>query len=313
MPFTGVKRSRNKVLLAKVEVTSGTAETGLLAADVVYVSEATMSPQPNVINLDELGGSIDQGESIVTTLPVQIATTTPIRGSGTAGTAPSFGKLLLASGMSQTIVATTSVTYAPISTPPQTLTFWLYEDGLLYKMTGSAGAPTLTLATGAFPSISANFTGTYPATGAKTDAANPTVTASPTSPLVWRGDIGGSFKIDTVAAAVSNFTLDFGNNLVSPEDPNASGGIVGTLITARNITGTINPLETSVATRDLFGKFRAGTTAVIEAVVGQTAGNRFTLGATIKFLGETYADDGGVIRRDYPFQVVTGTLSMVFT
>jgi hypothetical protein len=313
MPFTGVKRSRNKVLLAKIETASGTAETGLLAADVVYVSEANMSPQPNVINLDELGGSIDQGESIVTTLPVQLSTTTPIRGSGTAGTAPSFGKLLKASGMSETVVATTSVTYLPISIPPESLTFWLYEDGLLYKMAGAAGAPTLTLATGAFPSIACNFTGTYPATGAKTDAANPTVTASPTSPLVWRGDIGGTFTISGVAAAVSNFTLDFGNNLVSPEDANASGGIVGTIITARNITGTINPLETSVATRDLFAAFRVGTTVPIVAIVGQTAGNIFRVQATIKFLGETYADDGGVIRRDYPFQVVAGTLQLVFT
>lgn len=313
MPFTGVKRSRNKVLLAQIEAVSGTPETGLVAADVVYVSEATMSPQPNVINLDELGGSIDQGESIVTTLPVQLATTTPLRGSGTAGTAPSLGRILLASAMSETIVATTSVTYAPISTPPETLTFWLYEDGILYIMTGSAGAPTLTLATGAFPSLTCNFTGTYPATGAKTDAANPVITPSPTSPLVWRGDIGGSFEIDAVAAAVSNFTLDFGNNLVSPEDPNSSGGIVGTIITARNITGTINPLETSVATRDLFSDFRAGTTVDIEAIVGQTPGNIITIDATIKFLGENYADDGGVVRRDYPFQVEAGSLAIVFT
>ena len=312
MPFTQNLRMRRKALLVGIEATSGAGGEVLDATDVVFVDTGVPGVNPGTVDRDELGSTIDAGETIITSLIATLTTDFALRGSGTPGTAPSIGRLLIASGFQQTIVAATSVTYTLHSNHPETLEMQLFEDGVYYRMVGMAGAPSFTFSTGGVIMASCNWSGTYHPTTAKGDAVIPAVGASPTSALVPRGDVGGVMTIAGTAAAVSSFTLDIGNEISNPQDINAPGGVQGASIVRRNLTGSINPLETLVATRNLFSTFRAGTTLALVVKAGATAGNIVTLNATVKLLGESEADDGGFVRRDYPFQVRSG-FSLVFT
>jgi hypothetical protein len=53
--------------------------------------------------------------TLVANKRVSITFDVELSGSGTAGTAPAFGPLLKAAGLSETVVAITSVTYAGVS------------------------------------------------------------------------------------------------------------------------------------------------------------------------------------------------------
>ena len=59
-----------------------------------------------------------------------------LAGSGTAGTAPRYGALLQACGLSETIVASTSVTYAPVSSAFSSATIYFNNDGIRHILTG---------------------------------------------------------------------------------------------------------------------------------------------------------------------------------
>jgi hypothetical protein len=312
MPFSQNLRMRRKALLVGIEADSGSGDETLDASDVVFVDSGVPGVNPGTVDRDELGSTIDAGETIITSLIATLTTDFALRGSGTAGTAPSIGRLLIACGFNQTIVAGTSVTYTLHSDHPETLQMETYEDGVYYKMVGMAGAPSFTFATGGVIMASCNWSGTYHPTDAKGDDPIPAVGSSTTSALVPRGDAGGVFTIAGTPAAVSNFTLDVGNEIANPQDINAPGGVQGASIVRRNLTGSMNPLEVLVATRNLFATFRAGTTLALVVRAGATVGNIVTLNATVKLLGESEADDGGFIRRDYPFQVRSG-FSLVFT
>src|SRR5690606_24696800 len=133
----------------------------------------------------------------------------------------------------------------------------------------------------------------------KSDAAASAPTYDSSRPPVFRN---GRFKINRLAAAIQNFSIDFGNTLVNPPNPNAVEGFDPAQITGRNITGSMNPAETLVATRDIFADFRAGTKAIVSLSYGSTAGNR--LGIVIPnalYTGETPADRDGIMAKNVPF------------
>lgn len=154
---------------------------------------------------------------------------------------------------------------------------YLYMDGLLYKLFGTRGNPVFNLTAGGPGRISWNLTGIY---GGKSDAAVPAISGyDSTRPPIWRDPDGysGVMMINRAEAALQQLTFDNGNQLVYPDNPNALEGFDPTEITARRMTGTINPLATLVATRDLMADFRAGTSRIINAAYGTVAGNRFAL------------------------------------
>jgi hypothetical protein len=59
-----------------------------------------------------------------------------VRGSGVAGTAPEYGPLMRMSGHSETVVASTSVTYTTIDDNMETGTLYLWGDSQLFKLVG---------------------------------------------------------------------------------------------------------------------------------------------------------------------------------
>jgi len=91
---------------AKIETVSGTdAIGGTPAAGDWIASDFTVDFDPVVVDNTELTGSLDKAPSIVGGLRPRIQLKLPLRGSGSAGTAPEWGRLLQCCTMTETITA----------------------------------------------------------------------------------------------------------------------------------------------------------------------------------------------------------------
>lgn len=99
-----------------------------------------------------------------------------IKGSGTAGTAPEIGPLLRVCGLDETIVASTSVTYAPVSTGYEDGTLYYYKDGTLRKLMGCVGTYNINLEAGSQGKAEFTITGHTQCNGTATAGTATTIT-----------------------------------------------------------------------------------------------------------------------------------------
>lgn len=159
--------------------------------------------------------------------------------------------------------------YLPTSGDTESVTLWVYEDGVLYKVTGNIGNVSGSVDAGGIGRLSWRFQGIV---ASKSDAAIPTGLAYQTSrPPVWRG---GVLAYAGTVGKVSKLTFDAGNNVVMGKNPNAAEGFdFADLVDRDNVAG-IDPEETTVAGQDLFGMYRSGTVGALAAIIGSVAGNR---------------------------------------
>ncbi len=164
--------------------------------------------------------------------------------------------------------------YKPTSDPAdaESLTLYAYKDGKLIKMVGCRGTASLELAAGGLGRLKFEFMGLFVS---ETDAAVPSGIATPSVvPPTWKG---GKFQIDRSPFALNTLQLGFGVQLTMPGNPNTSEGFDYAVGVSRDMSGSIDPLDTLVATADTMNDFRNGTRRIILAQWGTVAGNRFML------------------------------------
>lgn len=97
--------TRNRLVTAKVETTSGTDSTPTPAADAVLVEEPRGTPNLELEQTDEVTGSLDHAQSIVGGGYNQHTARFFAKGSGTPGTAPEFDPYLRGAAMGETTLA----------------------------------------------------------------------------------------------------------------------------------------------------------------------------------------------------------------
>src|SRR5690606_2333639 len=108
-------RTRNAVVLAKIEPTPGTDASPSAESDAVLVENPRWTPTASLVQTNEVTGSLDQLGSIVGGMRVAVEFDVLMRGSGAAGTAPEWGRLLKACGWAE------SVTAAAVPAAPEAL------------------------------------------------------------------------------------------------------------------------------------------------------------------------------------------------
>ncbi len=214
--------------------------------------------------------------------------------------------------MGGSIVATSNyqipsnVLYKPASSTIPSLTFYIYRDGLLYKMVGARGNVKLSLTTGGVGKLTFDFKGMF---SSKTDSAVPSAVYDVTRPPVFRG---GTLLINRLVAAINSLNLDMGNVLTQPDNPNAQEGFDPAEIVDRDLTGSIDPKETLIATRNIMADLRAGNKRIIHGRYGLVTGNK--IGLTFPqalYMDEDDQDRGGIATVNVPFQA-TGQDAGVF-
>lgn len=123
--------TRNRLVLAKVEVTSGTDPTPTEATDAVLVEEPRGTPNMELEQTDEVSGSLDSTQSIVGGGSLDHTGRFFAKGSGAAGAAPEFDPYLQAAALAPTTKATASTGTA--------------QAGATGSITLAAGAPSTDL------------------------------------------------------------------------------------------------------------------------------------------------------------------------
>ena len=295
---------RKRLILIETESTYGTDPTPT-GADAVLVRDLNITPQQSdVVNRDVVRPYLGASQQLLANTRVECTFSVELTGSGTAGTAPAYGKALQACGLSETIVASTSVTYAPVSASFGSVTIYYNIDGLRHKVTGARGTFTINAAVGEIPSIDFTFTGVY---NAPDDSALPSATyANQANPLIFKNGNTSSFQLLSYAGALQSFSFDLGNSLVYRE---LVGGTKQVLLTDRSATGSTTIEAVSIATKDYFAAALTDTTlGNLDFTHGTVAGNIVDFASTKVDIGDvSYGDQDGIAMLTIPYTCVPST------
>lgn len=297
------KLYRKRTVLVQTESTYGTDPTPT-GSDAVQVRNLEITPvESEVLSRDLIRPYLGNSPQLIANTRVVVTFEVEYSGSGTAGTAPRYGRLLKACGFSETIVATTSVTYAPVSASFGSVTMYFSLDGVRHIVTGARGTFTINLNANQIPVLNFTMTGQY---NAPTDTADPTVTfGSQAAPQIFNDTNTTAFTLfASTAIPLQSCTLDVGNEVVYRELVNSSKEVS---IVNRSGSGTLVTEMVSLATKDFFANAVAGTTGAYSIVHGTNAGNIITLATAsgaMSLGGPTYSEDAGVVMLNLPYTLV---------
>ena len=128
---------RNTAVLIKVETTSGTDAVPAAATDAMLLRKFTCKPLDiKYVNMPEVRPYFGKGLDMLGTAFVSGTFELALSGSGAAGTAPMWGRVLRACAFAEVITASSRVDYTPISTALESATMYYYDDGLMKKVLG---------------------------------------------------------------------------------------------------------------------------------------------------------------------------------
>jgi hypothetical protein len=307
--------ARKSYILAKAETTYGTNATPA-NTDAVLVKNLELTPlSGDVVSRDLIRGYLGNSEQLVAQTYAEIKFEVELAGSGTAGTAPRYSNLLLASGMALTTVASTSNTYAPVSGTFGSSTIVYNTDGLNHALTGCRGSFSIKGEVGQVPSLSFSMMGIY---NAPTDSSP--VSASYTTqatPLVFRQGNTSAFSIFGYSGLLQSFDFDIANATVYRQLVGSSTGEV--LITDRKPAGSVMIEAPTLATKDFFGIALGTATGGLSFTHGTTAGNRVVFNSPqTDITTPAYGEQDGVRMLSLPYVSVPTTtgndeVSLAFT
>jgi len=307
--------ARKAYILAKSEATYATSSTPA-NTDAVLVRNLELTPLAgDVVSRDLLRPYLGNSEQLIARTYAELTFEVELAGSGTAGTAPRYGNLLKACGTSETVVASTSVTYAPVSTSFSSSTIVYNCDGLNHVLTGCRGSFTIRAEVGQIPTISFSMVGIF---NAPTDLSPVAATYSnQATPLVFRQGNTSSFSIFGYSGLLQSFDFDLANSTIYRQLVGSSTGEV--LITDRKPAGSVVIESPTIAAKDFFTVALGNTTGSTTFLHGTTAGNRVTFtAAQSDITAPTYSEQDGVSMMTLPFVATPTTagndeLSLVFS
>lgn len=306
---------RKFLILAKIETTQFTDPTPTPAANSILVKNLRITPlriesenrnlgRPYFGNSEELPVM----EEAVIEFDVEIA------GGGTPlGTAPKWGPLMRACGFGETIVATTSVTYNPVSAAFETVYIYAYRDGKLFKFAGCAGNMSFDYAAKRIPHWHFRFVGKYVtatdaavASGSDFSAFQVPKASIPT----WTGTL----TIDAYAAKIAAISGDMQNQVSHAVWMNNET----IAITDRRPRGSITVEAVTLATYNYLTKIQGANLVALAFTHGTTSGNRIAINAPkVQYVDTEESEFEGALadRMNITFNPNTGNdeLSIVCT
>lgn len=299
-----MKLTRKTVIGLKTETTQGTDATLSTSTDYILAQDVELDFNITMLQRAYYRSSLSRLTSVAGRRSIGVKFKTELKGSGSAGTAYApLGAAFQACGMTETVSAGVSVTYAPTSAPAsanyygpgKSCTIEVYIDGLKHLITGCLGTWSLPAEAGNYGLVEFSFMGLY---AAPTDSSNPSATYLSTLPQPF---VSAALTLQTLAAVVSKLTVDFGVDVQERVDANSATSLLGFIIGGRDPKGTIDPEMTTVASHDFFGKLLASTEGVLTFKFGATAGNIVTFNMPkTQYMPPKYGDRNTIRTLDLP-------------
>lgn len=264
-------------------------------SDAIQVTNLEVTPiESDNIQPPALQGFIGNSTrgTILANKRVSVTFDVELSGSGTAGTAPAYGPVLKACGLSETTVAATSVTYAPVSSTFDSVTIYCFYDGTRHKITGCRGTASFTLNAGELPTISFSMTGLYNAPDSTALSGTFTVANQAAALEVSDANVTTNTFHGVSNACVES--LSFALNNEYSFRPVLCGDSV--VLTNRAPGGNAVIEAPAIGTTDYFAKAVAVATGSSIFTLGATGGNITTLNIPqTDVTGVSYGDTNGVI------------------
>ena len=289
--------TRKGLIVAAKESTYGT-DASPVGADAIKVANINITPlQSDVVSREIIRPFLGNAEQLLANQRVELTFDVELTGSGAAGTAPAYGILLEACGMDVATVASTSVTYTPLSASFPSATIYYFNDQIRHKLTGARGSFTINGEVGQIPTISFTFMGIYNAPG---DVTPPTTTYNDQAdPVIFKEGNTTGFQLFSYAGCLQSFSMDLANEMVYRE---LIGCTKEVLITNRAPNGTVVIEAPSITAHDYFADATGPNTGNLTFQHGQTAGNIITFTAAQANLGSpTYSDQDGIQMLNLPY------------
>jgi hypothetical protein len=196
-----------------------------------------------------------------------------LAGSSAAGTPPPWGVLARGCGLSETIVSSTSVTYAPVSTGQESVSIYSNESGSQHKLLGARGNLKMMFNKDDTPYFGFDLVGRFALPSA---TALPAVTlTSWQEPLVVGNTNTPTFALHGYSGILESLSMDLGNKVVHKDRPGGEYVVQ----TDRIVTGAITMLAPAIGTKDFFSAMNSKTRSTLSLVHGTAAGNIATLSA----------------------------------
>jgi Phage tail tube protein len=280
--------SRLALGLFKVETVYGTDPVPTPALNAILIYDLTMTVDGRLLTRQSMDASLSRRAHIM-------------------------GRKLVNLTFRTEITVSTKVSYNPISSSFESVTAYIYWDGLLTKIGGLFFDWELNAAAGEFGSIQWRGQGLY---ADPTDVAIPAGAVFQTTkpPMIQSSVLTlGAYATGVIQA----LQLRGGNQLSERPDLNSPEGFKGTLFTGREITGSINPEAVTEATHSFWANFKAGTEVAMTATFGSVAGNRIKINTApkVQYGPPALGDRNGIRTYDVPIflnrSVATGNDELI--
>lgn len=285
MAFLG----RTKVLLAKIESSYGSDPT-VAASNAMRVRNLTFTPlEAAAVGRDLAKAWLGGDPMPLANKAVRLTFETEFAGAGGADTAPAYGPLLRACGMSETITASTSVAYKPVSSAFESVAFYFHHAGNRHRVYGARGTVELQMNRADVPRLAFDFTGLY---DAPTGVSMPTpVFTGFQSPRVVSQGNTGTFTLHGFSPAVESLNLRLGNAVTYRDLVNSK--VVE--ITDRAPGGSITIETPAIGSKDFFAAVIAETLDALAVVHGSGAGAIAQVDAAkVQLMNPRYGESDGI-------------------
>jgi hypothetical protein len=289
--------TRLRVMAAKVETTTGTAEA-LTTAEGLY-NVMDMSANPDIPPTEREGqGSLDDLAPVHGPRKGVWQFKHEVVGLGSAGDPAWLTNFIGSCGF-----ALDTGVWKPSSTDQTTLTLGAYIDGRFKSIAGAMGKVTFDFMAGKPVVGSYEYNGVWQAPSA-------VALLAPTYPTVipprWAGT---AMTIGGTAYKIGKMQIVIDNTLTMREHNGNDTGYHACQITRRKITVKVSPEAQALGTKDWYAAHVAGTEAALSAAVGSSANNIITFAAPKMVLlnPPQDEDDGGIYRDALEFVCIRNT------
>lgn len=266
----------SKILLAKLETVYSTdpVPTGAANAVLFNANEVTLAPMEGQdVKRDIVRTYLGNPEMMPTALNAKLSFSTELAGSGAAGTAPPWGPLMRGCSMAEVISAGVSATYNPITSAPESVTFYFWVGATQHIFKGSRGTWDISVDANGIPKINWTFFGLW-TQPAEVAAAVPTYTPWQT-PLTAGKTNTPTFSINAVAMVLRSYKFTLANDV----QPRFLIGKEEMVVVDRSpeLTATVEAVP--LTTLNPYALAAARTKHAIVLTHGVTAGNIVTVNA----------------------------------
>lgn len=294
--------TRKTVILAKVEGTYGQDATPTPSANAILVKNVDVKPVGELVERDFLRTTLSPLEFVRGMKEHELSFETELKGTGSAGATPSWGwegELLRACGLDETINTGVDISYEPVSASFESVTIYVYKDGIFHKLLGCRGTFVISGTVGQYLTVRWTFRGLYVA---PTDTSPGAQTFSSIKPPVL---LSAGLTIASYSPVATSIEVAANNDLGRRTDINDAAGVKEILITGRKPGGSFDPESVLEATHPFWADWSAATAKALNiGPIGSTAGNKITITAPKLQLEEiSYGDREGLQTYETPFRL----------